>query len=390
MWLTNLRLLTPAGWLDRGALCLEQGLLREVRATGAPPGAIDLDGLTAIPGLVDLHGDMFEREIHPRPSADIPPEIALAEVDKRLASSGITTAFAAISCAWHRQDFIRSEAAARRYIETLHRERHRLAVDHHVHARFEITNPAAGEVLESLIRRGLVQLVSVMDHTPGQGQYRDIEAYVRFSIEWAKRTEGIQLTPAEAMERIERAASHPKGWEAVRGVSKVARQHGVPLASHDDDSAEKVAFMAGLGCTISEFPVTLEAARAATRLGLRTVMGGPNAFRGQSHSGNLGARDAAGHGLLDALASDYYPPAMLLAAFKLAEHGVRSLAEALEMVTVAPARAAGLTDRGTLEAGMRADVVLLQTEPWPRVRATLRGGVPIYSDGLGSTQWGRL
>jgi len=383
MWFGNLTILTPEGIIHRAALCIEAGTIREVRTGPLPPGAVDLSGLMAIPGLIDLHGDMFEREIHPRPHATIPAEIALAEVDKRLANSGVTTAFSAISFAWHRGDSLRSEAAARRYIETLHRERHRLAADHHVHARFEITNPAAGEVLESLLERGLIQMVSVMDHTPGQGQYRDIEAYIRFSIEWARRTEGRELGRQEVLERIESAQRHPKGWDAVRSVSLAARRRGIPLASHDDDCPQKVAFMADMGCSVSEFPVTLEAAQAARQHGLHTIMGGPNAFRGESHSGNLSARTAAEQGLLDILASDYYPPAMLLAAFTLADRGILPLAQSLELITVRPARALGLLDRGTIEPGMRADVTVLEPQPWPRVRATLRGGVPIYCDGVG-------
>lgn len=382
MWLTNLKILTPAGFLERGSICIENGIIMEVKEGTAPKDAIDLGGMLALPGFVDLHGDMLEREVHPRPSANIPHEIALCEVDKRLASSGITTAFAAISFAWFKDHDLRSEESARKLIKTVNSMRPDLMVDTYVHARFEITNERAGAVLEDLLETNQIHLVSVMDHTPGQGQYRDIEGYIDFSLEWAKRTENGVVTREMLLKRIEKAQARPKGWEAVRRVTELAIQRSVPLASHDDDTVEKVQLMQSLGVQISEFPVTMEAATHARQLGLTTLMGGPNAYRGASHNANLSARDAAAEGCLDMLASDYYPPGLILAAFKMASEKILPLEAGIRMISTNPAKAIGLHDRGELAAGKRADLVLATPAPWPRVRATLSAGIPIYSDGL--------
>lgn len=382
LWFKDLSILTPEGLVEHGALGIENGLIAEIRTHQVPTGAISLHGLTAIPGLVDLHGDMIERESLPRPGSPIPPDIALIELDKKLATSGITTAFAAISFAWGQDDLLRSEESATRFIETILTNRGSLLVDHFVHARFAITNPMAGIVLEKLLAHDKVHMVSLMDHTPGQGQYRDIEAYITFAIDWAKRTEGVTLTRSQILDRIKAAQETPKAYEAVRAITQVARKKAIPIASHDDDTPEKVELMVNLGATICEFPVSMAAARAARSHGLATIMGAPNAWRGTSHSGNLSAREAAIHGQLDILTSDYYPPSMLMAAFKLDQQGILPLPKAMELITRNPARAVGLVDRGSLMPGLRADFILVQTDPQLRIHATFREGIPVFADGF--------
>jgi alpha-D-ribose 1-methylphosphonate 5-triphosphate diphosphatase len=233
-------------------------------------------------------------------------------LDKRLVATGITTAYAAIAFAWHKDDSVRSEGRARQIMTTVNEMRPHLLADHYVHARFEITNPAAGLVLEELLNLGHVHLVSIMDHTPGQGQYRDIEGYVKFAIEWRKQMGdalsggGDTVTEEEIRTNVAIAQQRPKGWDAVRSVSAIARQHGAPLASHDDDTVEKVNLVRSFGVTISEFPVTAEAAQEARRQGIHVAMGAPNALQGRSLSGNLSAAAAIEEGLVDILATDYY------------------------------------------------------------------------------------
>lgn len=378
----NIDILSDSGWVLGACIEIEDGLIKDIHSSTTPSCAIDLCGLQLIPGLIDLHGDMIEREALPRPGSPINVETALFELDKRLASSGITTAFSAISFAWGQDDTIRSEASATRFIESITTHRQELLVDHFIHSRFAITNPSAGAVLSKLLEENKVHLVSLMDHTPGQGQYRDIEAYVQFSISWAKRTEGIDLSRQQVMERIRAAQEKPKAYDVVRSLSEVARRKGVPLASHDDDTLEKVEFMVNMGVTMSEFPVTLEAAKAARQHGLATIMGAPNALRGISHSGNLSAREAIIHGHLDILATDYYPPSMLLSAFKLEEEGILPIHESINLICRNPARAVGLLDRGTLKQGFRADLVFIEKGNRPRVRATLKEGMPIYADNV--------
>ena len=386
MWLSDLRLVLPDGIVERGSVRIEDGYIAEIRDSLVPGATLAASGLTLLPGLVDLHGDMLEREISPRPKAALPIELALHELDKRLVATGITTAYAAISFAWHKDDSTRSEAKARQIMATVNEERPNLLADHFVHARFEITNPDAGLVLEELLDQGYVHLISIMDHTPGQGQYRDIEAYIKFAIEWRKRTgdnltsSGDEITEDDIRANVAVAQQRPKAWDAVATVSEIARQRGVPLASHDDDTVEKVNLVADFGVTISEFPVTWEAAQHARSRGIHVAMGAPNALQGRSLSGNLSAADAVEAGVIDTLATDYYPASMLHAACAMVERGVLPLHESIKLVSQNPADALGLHDRGRIAVGRLADLVFADLNALPRVHGVLRHGQPVYWD----------
>jgi alpha-D-ribose 1-methylphosphonate 5-triphosphate diphosphatase len=224
-----------------------------------------------------------------------------------------------------------------------------------------------------------VHLISIMDHTPGQGQYRDIEAYVKFAVEWSKRT-GENLDEEAVRTHIEHAQTRPKAWDVVRDIARLANQHGVVLASHDDDTTEKVALMHELGVALSEFPVSWDAAQFARDRGIHVAMGAPNALQGRSLSGNLSAAEAVEAGLVDTLATDYYPASMLHAAFAFVERGVMPSHQAIRLVSQNPADALGLTDRGRVIEGARADLVFVETTGRPRVRGTLRSGMPVYWD----------
>ncbi|HEY8609790.1 MAG TPA: alpha-D-ribose 1-methylphosphonate 5-triphosphate diphosphatase [Roseomonas sp.] len=377
MWIADLRLVLPDRVVPCGALRMEDGRIAEI-AEGTPQGpALGGAGLTLVPGLVDLHGDMIEKEVEPRPDAAFPLDVAIAELDSRLAASGVTTAYAGLSFAEGKaRGHLRTEDRARGVIEAVARLRDNLRVDLRVHARFEVTNRRAEPVLRELLARGMVGLVSLTDHTPGQGQYRDIEQYIRYQT----RAHGEDAASAETRARARMAA--PPAWEVARAVTALARAQGVPIASHDDDTPEKVRLMRELGATISEFPVTLEAAEEARRLGMMTLMGAPNALRGASMTGNATARSVLEAGLLDTLAADYHQGAMLPAVLGWARMGLLPLHEAVALVTCNPARAVGLADRGTIAPGQRADLVLLDdTGAAPRVRAVWRGGRIIHSDG---------
>ncbi|MBP0444092.1 alpha-D-ribose 1-methylphosphonate 5-triphosphate diphosphatase [Roseomonas sp. SSH11] len=376
MWIADIRLALPDRVVPRAALRIEGGRIAEI-VEGAPRGpALDGDGLLLIPGLVDLHGDMIEKEVEPRPGAAFPLDVAIGELDARLAASGVTTAYAGLSFAEGKAKHIRTEERARGVIEAVARMRDSLRVDLRVHARFEVTNLRAEPVLRDLVARGLVGLVSLTDHTPGQGQFRDVEQYVR----WQSHAYGED--PAAAAARAQERMGAPRAWDVARGVTALAREQGLPIASHDDDTAEKVRLMRELGATISEFPVTLEAAEEARRLGMTTLMGAPNALRNASMTGNATARAVMQAGLLDMLAADYHQGAMLPAVLGWVREGLVPLHEAVALVTSNPARAAGLADRGTLLPGQRADLVLLDDSgAAPRVRAVWRAGQVIHSDG---------
>ena len=377
MWIADLRIVLPDRVLPRGAVRVEDGCIVEVievPSFGSRPAA-----LTLIPGLIDLHGDMIEKEVEPRPDCGFPLEVAVANLDTRLAASGVTTAYAGVSFAEGKRG-LRSEDQARAMVEAVTRLRAQARTDLRVHARFEITNDRAEPVMRDLLARGMVDMVSLTDHTPGQGQYRNVEQYVAYSA----RAHGHAPEEAEARARARMAV--PPAWEVARAVTELARAQGLPIASHDDDTPAKVALMRALGATISEFPVTLEAARAARDAGMATLMGAPNALRGCSMTGNITALAVLEAGLLDALAADYHQGAMLPAAIGWVREGRLPLHAAIALLTANPARAAGLLDRGVIAPGRRADLVLLDVSkapgaPPPRVRAVWRAGRIIHSDG---------
>lgn len=385
MWLSDLKIALPDRVLENGSLRIEDGLIVEIIEGSAPDGVPSLRGLTLIPGMIDLHGDMLERDVQPRPTARFPSEIGIIELDKRLAGAGITTAFAAISFAW-RQNDLRSQESAIDMIEAINRLNDETLVDMYVHARFEVTNPDTAPILNDLLERRQVQLVSIMDHTPGQGQYKDVDRYLGFMQKWLGADldtlgDYKQIILDKMKENIEANAGQERDWDIVRQVMRVAQAHGIPVASHDDDTPEKVALQAEIGVSISEFPVTQEAAQAARDHNMKIIMGSPNAYRGKSTSDNLSAMDAIRAGLVDILATDYYPAAMLHTAFKLASTGEMPLHQSIKLVSTNPAEAIGLTDRGSIEVGKSADLVLVhEDEQLPRVRGTLRLGHPIYWD----------
>jgi alpha-D-ribose 1-methylphosphonate 5-triphosphate diphosphatase len=386
MWLSDFRLVLPDRILDRASLRIEDEHIAEIVEGVVPQaktgeGVVVGNGLALMPGLVDLHGDMLEREIEPRPKAVLPIDLAVLELDKRLVATGVTTAFAAVSFHRFASAEIRSEERARRIIATVNELRESLLADFRIHARFEITNPDAGPILSSLMEADFVHLVSLTDHTPGQGQYRDIEHYIATMLEWRKIRSGVGETEADLRARIERQQAQPKGWDVVADVARIAKARRIPLASHDDDSVEKVDFVASMGATISEFPVSIESAQAAHARGLRTIMGAPNVLLGRSHSNNLSALEGIRAGVVDILAADYHPGAMLQSACGIAAQGIVPLPDAVRMISLNPANAAGLTDRGSLEVGKLADVVVVEMAARPRVRGTLRRGRPIYWDG---------
>ncbi|MEM7800424.1 MAG: alpha-D-ribose 1-methylphosphonate 5-triphosphate diphosphatase, partial [Chloroflexota bacterium] len=380
MWISNCRIVCPDRIIERGGLEVAEGVIQAV-VEGPPPRAdLDGEGLTCIPGLIDLHGDMVEAKQFPRMTARVPLELAVYELDKELVAAGITTAYAALALQWTEVDTNRTLEACRATMEIIKKKNQDLMCDHHIHARFEITNPKAGSVLEELIDAQLVDLVSLMDHTPGQGQVRDVERFIQWQMRF--RAEMGRPSDEETIRAdVSRLMKTPKAWDAVSSVTSVAHANRLIIASHDDDTPEKVASMRRFGVTISEFPVTLEAAEAAQQAGNFVLMGSPNALRGESTGGNLSVRDAVAAGFVDMLGCDYYSMGLLQGAYSLCHCGLISLPEAINMVSLNPAKAAGFDDRGSIEVGKKADFVLLSTsDSFPRVRGTWISGLPVFQD----------
>ncbi|MDF0602791.1 alpha-D-ribose 1-methylphosphonate 5-triphosphate diphosphatase [Psychromarinibacter sp. C21-152] len=381
MWLSDFRVVLPEAVLPRGSVRIEGERIAEIAAHPVPGAALEGDGLILMPGFIDMHGDMIEREVEPRPNVRMPLELGLHDLDRRLKVAGVTTGYAAVSFnPKSAYGHMRSYEHSKEMLRALKAMRPELKVDHRVHARFEVNYPNALAVVEELIADGTVDLVSLTDHTPGQGQYRDLERLT----ERTRLEQGLSDREARAAVQARIAEKQRQAGDlaaTLRAISATCAAHGIALASHDDDTVDKVALMQSLGATISEFPVTPEAAGAARTRGLLTAMGAPNALRGESYSGNLSARDAHAAGLLDILAADYHPSAILPAVLILAKSDPQGLSGAARLASANPARALGLSDRGEIATGKPADLVIADDTGVGHVRATVRNGRKIFSDG---------
>jgi len=315
---------------------------------------IDLHGQLLMPGLIDLHCDALEKEVEPRPGVQFPLAFACAQVDRRNAAAGITTVYHALSFANHELG-VRNNRVASELACAMKQWNNRALVDNRIHVRYEVTDETAPPILIDLLEQGLAQMISFMDHTPGQGQFKDVAAFRVYHARTYRKTD--EELDALLAEKQTKAAG---ALERIEGLAEVARRHGVAIASHDDDNPDRIITVKEVGTTISEFPINQETARAAREHGLYTVFGAPNVLRGQSQSGSMRAIDAIKAGVADCLCGDYSPAALLPAALKAAELAHISLPEAIRLVTRNPALAAGLTDRGEISVGLRADLIAVQ------------------------------
>ena len=337
-----------------GSVVIEDGCIAAVCDDSGGGAVVDLHGDWLIPGLVDLHCDALEKEVEPRPGIRFPLPFAVANADKRNAAAGITTVYHALSFAQDELG-IRDVSVAGDIVRAVHGFRPHGLVDNRTHLRYEITDPAGAPVIAALIEAGEVELVSFMDHSPGQGQYKTIEAYRDYLVKTYHRAPA----DAERMAR-EKIATRADAMPRVEVLARCARQRGVRLASHDDDDENKLRSMAALGVSVAEFPVTIAAAALARSVGIATVFGAPNVVRGGSQSGAVKAADAVMAGVADCLCADYAPAAMLAAVFRLPGVCGVSLPDAVAMASANPAQAVGLTDRGSIEVGCRADLVAVR------------------------------
>ena len=349
----------------RGGLLLRGGVIAAIdQGSAVPRGAVDCESDLLAPGLVELHTDNLERHLEPRPGVAWPARAAIAAHDAELAGCGVTTVFDAVRVG----SVTSNEAAgfgeyARGLVTEIRamRAAGALRLDHHLHLRAEICSETLVEELALYGPEDGVGLVSLMDHTPGQRQFRDTTAFERYMR--GRQGMSAQEFRDYAAYLVDLQARLGARHEAA--AIATAQRLGAAIASHDDTTEAQVAASAAIGAAMAEFPTTLEAARACRAAGLAVMMGAPNLMRGGSHSGNVAAETLAHEGLLDVLSSDYVPAALLAGAMRLGEIW-GDVARGLGCVTAAPARAAGLADRGRIRAGLRADLVRVATP----------GGVP--------------
>ena len=362
----NAKIVT-ANEVIEGYALVEAGRIQQVGAGAGPAGAIDFGGDYLTPGLIEVHTDHLETHFVPRPAVTWHAGSAVLAYDAQIAAAGITTVFDSFRVGVDEHeirarlgetvielaDAVKSAADAGL-----------LRAEHLTHLRCEAPSPNVVTFLEEYLQGHQAQLISLMDHTPGQRQFRDLEKYFIYYSGKTGRSRADFVDIVKQRQEVggdRAAANRPR-------IVEIAKAHGITLASHDDTTLDEVEAASRDGVRIAEFPTTLEAARASRQRGMATVMGAPNVVRGGSHSGNASATALAEAGQLDILSSDYVPAALLMAAFRLADAAeVGGLPGAIRLVTSAPARATGLSDRGELAPGLRADLL----------RVGLHGGEPV-------------
>jgi len=339
-----------------GSLTIDDGIITAIDDATDAPDAVDFEGDFLLPGIIDLHTDNIEHHLHPRPAVRWPSSVAaVLSHDWQVLGAGITTVLDSLSMGDYDSKGQRT-AMLEAAIDAVSQAKAAglLKSDHYFHFRCELSDAGLLDLAQRHIDNPALRLVSMMDHTPGQGQWHNLEIYRAF-----RRKKNGQVWSDEEWDvyiagRLQSQALHvtpSRAW-----IADAARARAVPMASHDDTTIADVDRAHADGIAISEFPTTMEAARRAHELGMQNVMGAPNIVLGGSHSGNVSAMALADEGLLDILTSDYVPASMLHAAFILAQRGLE-LHDAIAMVSSRPAAALGFTDRGQVAAGLRADLL---------------------------------
>lgn len=362
-------LVTPDTVLDGGVRIDGQQITDVGQIDADADTVIDAEGRLVLPGLIDLHGDDIEQHLQPRSGTCIDAAMALASADRANVAAGITTKFHAISFELDEEADRSPELAATMSDAVV--DSTDLLVDHRLHARCEVTQKRCVDAVFDVLDNGDADLVSVMSHIPGKGQFRDIEAFRAYYENANNRT------AEEAEEIIEKRVSVPMATvrERVTRVLDRAHECGVVTASHDDENLRAVERLADLGVDITEYPLTLGTAKRASALGMTTAMGAPNLVRGESQWGNLATATGIDAGVVDVLVADYHPPSLLAAVF--VDTG-EPLPERVKRASAGPADAVGVTERGRIQTGKRADLIVVDPEPTPTVTNAVIAGRPVY------------
>lgn len=377
--LTNARIVLDDEVIH-GSLRIKDGVIAEI-SDGPVLDAIDLDAVDLqgdylMPGIVELHTDQVETHFQPRPKRYWDPITAVIAHDAQMATSGMTTVLDALRIGTGPTDGNRMAANARMLMDAVVHaaESGLLRADHFVHLRCEVSTPDVVEVFDEVGGHERVRMISLMDHTPGQRQYADVEAFRTYMVGKGRLLDSEFDAHVEELHRL-------SGLYADQHRTMLAERagaRGITMAAHDDATQAHVDEASALGVRISEFPTTVDAAQAARAAGQLVVSGAPNIVREGSHSGNVAAVELVRKGLLDILSSDYVPASSLQAAFLLVARGETTLPQASQMLSANPARAIGLDDRGVVATGRRADLIRVHAyEGASREQHPLGSPVPV-------------
>ena len=374
--LNNVRMVT-ADEVVLGSMLIENGIIKAIDSqTSSLPQAQDLHGDYVIPGLVELHTDNLEKFMNPRPGVDWPSMSAIVGHDNQVISSGITTVFDALSVGDISPKGDRLANLLPMLEAITHSQQEGITrAEHKIHLRCEVAHPKTHERFMELNDNAYVGLVSIMDHSPGQRQFAQLDKY----REYYQGKYGMNA--AQMDEFAEKQIRHAETYSQPNrlSITEHCRSKGLALASHDDATAAHVDESHALGMEIAEFPTTEEAASLSHQKGLKVLMGAPNVVRGGSHSGNISAHFLAQLGLLDILSSDYYPSSLLQAAFMLTqEHIGYTLPQAIRTVSKNPAESVHLHDRGEIAIGKIADLVQVKHTVLPMVQQVWKQGKRVF------------
>lgn len=375
----NGRLVLPDMIVDGKYLLIEGDRIQAISDTmpEQPAKVINAHGRFVTPGFIDIHSDRIEQFILPRPTAQFDFELALKECERELLHQGITTMYHSLSL-YKDERFgkspLRTLESVQKMAELIRDIHNRFHLLHHrFHLRIEIDNLDAYDIARDMIAQGLVHEISFMDHSPGQGQYKDLAIYRQTLAKYQGcETEEFDFDAFLDAEKQKDTLS----LEQLCELCCLAHSHGIAVASHDDDTIEKLRVNQEIGVDISEFPVTLEAAKYANDMGFVTVVGAPNILRGGSHSGNMSAAEAIQAGCADILCSDYYPPAILHGVFMMHQKYGVPLPEMVNKASLHPAMAVGLgKEYGSIEPGKKADLLIIeQLDGYPVITHVLVDG----------------
>lgn len=373
--LTNATVIAdPGSILRSGTVAIADGRIIDVDdKPTADPAAEDLGGAYLIPGLIELHTDTLERHVQPRSWVLWDPFSAAVAHDGQIVMSGITTVFDALAMVGGRDRGSRHKVIGP-MVEglTAAAEAGTLRATHFIHLRCEVPDPDLFDLMEPHLANPLVRFLSIMDHTPGQRQFADLDLFREIHRKSLNATDAeldAEISSRQALARDHAAPNRAR-------LAKLAQQRHFPVASHDDETPAHVREAAETGAVVSEFPTTLAAAEAAREHGMKILMGAPNLIRGGSHTGNISAGDLAADGLLDILSSDYIPISLLAGAMRLTQAPYHwPLEQAIATVTATPADVAGLIDRGRIAPGKRADIVIFDlVQDRPIIRSVWAAG----------------